>query len=206
MIRKKVRCPWCIGDSLYQDYHDKEWGVPTFDDRVLFEFLTLETFQAGLSWLTILKKRNNFRRAFDGFDYQKIAIYNQEKINQLLLDRSIVRNKLKIHALINNAEAFINVQKESGSFSNYLWSWVNRKQIVNRFEKLEDIPVHTELARAISADLKKRGFRFVGPTIVYSKMQAIGMVNDHLLSCFRHKQVQTVTESPNDLKFQNRKK
>ena len=189
MAVDKVRCPWCIGNALYEQYHDQEWGVPTFDDQILFEFLTLETFQAGLSWLTILKKRENFRNAFDGFDYQKIASYNQTKINQLLSDRGIVRNKLKILALISNAKAFINLQKESGSFSNYLWNWVDRKQIVNRFEKLEDIPAFTKLSTAISVDLKKRGFRFVGPTIVYSKMQAIGMVNDHLTSCFRHEQV-----------------
>lgn len=189
MAVEKVRCPWCIGNSLYEQYHDQEWGVPTFDDQVLFEFLILETFQAGLSWLTILKKRENFRNAFDGFDYQKIASYNQTKINQLLSDRGIVRNKLKILALISNAKAFINLQKELGSFSNYLWNWVDRKQIVNRFEKLEDIPTFTKLSTEISKDLKKRGFRFVGPTIVYSKMQAIGMVNDHLTSCFRHEQV-----------------
>lgn len=189
MAVDKVRCPWCIGNILYEQYHDQEWGVPTFDDQILFEFLTLETFQAGLSWLTILKKRENFRNAFDGFDCQKIASYNQTKINQLLSDRGIVRNKLKILALISNAKAFINLQKESGSFSNYLWNWVDRKQIVNRFEKLEDIPAFTKLSTVISTDLKKRGFRFVGPTIVYSKMQAIGMVNDHLTSCFRHEQV-----------------
>ncbi len=192
----KIRCPWCEGDSLYVAYHDGQWGVPVFDDRLLFEMLTLETFQAGLSWITILKKRENFRKALDGFDYKKIAQYSSKKVQELLSNQGIIRNQLKINALISNAKVFIETQKQLGSFSNYLWAFVDYKPMVNRFEKMSDVPIYTELAVRISKDLKKRGFRFVGPTIVYSKMQAMGMVNDHLISCFRHAELSNPNTIP----------
>ncbi len=186
---RKVRCPWCEGNSLYEQYHDFQWGVPIFDDRLLFELLTLETFQAGLSWITILKKRENFRKALDGFDYKKIVGYSSQKVQALLSDKGIIRNRSKINALISNAKAFIKTQQQFGSFSNYLWAFADNKPIINHFEKMSEVPVYTELAVGISKDLKSKGFRFVGPTIVYSKMQAMGMVNDHLISCFRHKEL-----------------
>lgn len=182
----KHRCDWCGTDSLYIKYHDEEWGVPVKDDPTLFEFLMLETFQAGLSWITVLKKREHFRSAFDGFDYQKIAKYNTQKLEQLMRNSSIIRNKLKIKAAVTNAIAFINIQNEWGSFSKYIWHFTNDTPIVNRWEKLSDIPAQTALSITISKDLKKRGFKFVGPTVVYAHMQATGMVNDHLVSCFRH--------------------
>lgn len=186
---EKHRCGWCVGDPLYEAYHDKEWGVPVTDDATLFEFLILETFQAGLSWITILRKRENFRKAFDRFDYEKIATYGQTKIATLMQDSGIVRNKLKVKATIINAQAFMAVQKEFGSFSNYIWAFVNEKPIKNAFESYKDAPANTELSDKISKDLKKRGFKFVGSTIIYAKMQAIGMVNDHEISCFRYNEV-----------------
>ena len=185
----KHRCGWCVGDPLYQDYHDNEWGVPVFDDETLFEFLILETFQAGLSWITILRKRENFRRAFDNFDYKTIANYNQKKIDSLLLDAGIIRNKLKINATITNAIAFMAIQQEFGSFSNYIWRFVNGKPIKNKVKNYNEGPANTPLSDTLSKDLKKRGFKFVGSTVVYAHMQATGMVNDHEISCFRYMEV-----------------
>jgi len=186
---KKHRCGWCVGDTLYEEYHDKEWGVPTKDDNTLFEFLVLETFQAGLSWITILRKRENFSKAFDGFKYKKIANYKQAKIDSLLQDTGIVRNKLKINATVSNAKAFIKIQEEFGSFSSYIWGFVDGKPIKNNFKNYKDAPANTPLSDAISKDLKKRGFKFVGSTVVYATMQSIGMVNDHETSCFRYNEV-----------------
>ena len=185
----KHRCGWCIGDDLYESYHDEEWGVPVKDDATLFEFLILETFQAGLSWITVLKKRNNFRKAFDSFDYKKISKYDQAKIDALLQNEGIIRNKLKIRAAVSNAIAFIQVQEEFGSFSNYIWAFVDGKPIKNIHKNYQDAPANTELSNAISKDLKKRGFKFVGSTVVYAHMQATGMVNDHEINCFRYEEV-----------------
>ena len=185
----KKRCGWCEGDSLYEDYHDKEWGVPLFDDRLLFEFLTLETFQAGLSWITVLRKREYFRKAFDSFNYQKIATYNTKKVATLLSNRGIIRNQLKIEATIKNAQTFMLVQKQYGSFSSYIWGFVSGKPIINRYKTLKQVPAHTPLAEKISKDLKQKGFKFVGPTVVYAHMQATGMVNDHLIDCYRHSEI-----------------
>ena len=178
-----------MGDSLYEAYHDKEWGVPIKDDNTLFEFLILETFQAGLSWITILRKRENFRKAFDNFDYKKIAAYDEAKINALLQDAGIVRNKLKVRAAVTNAQAFQEVQKEFGSFSSYFWSFVDGKPIKNSVKNYKDAPANTEISDAISKDLKKRGFKFVGSTVVYAHMQATGLVNDHEINCFRYNEV-----------------
>lgn len=186
---QKHRCGWCEGDALYEAYHDNEWGVPLKDDDTLFEFLVLETFQAGLSWITILRKRQNFRAAFDQFDYHKIAEYKQSKIDSLLQDTGIVRNKLKINATVSNAKAFIQIQKQFGSFSKYIWQFVNNKPIKNAFENYKDAPAKTALSDALSKDLKKRGFKFVGSTVIYATMQAIGMVNDHETNCFRYHEV-----------------
>lgn len=180
------RCPWTSDDKLMIEYHDKEWGVPVHNDRKLFEFLLLEGFQAGLSWKTILHKRENFRKAFDNFDFNKIAEYDRKKINSLLKDEGIIRNKMKIEAAISNAKSFIQVRKEFGTFDKYIWSFVNYKPILNKFTHLKELPAKTELSDKISEDLRKRGFRFVGSTIVYAHMQATGMVNDHLVSCFRY--------------------
>jgi len=185
----KTRCAWCGNDPLYIAYHDTEWGVPVYDDAKLFEFLILETFQAGLSWITILRKRENFRLAFDNFDYKKIANYNEAKFEELLLDAGIIRNKLKIKATISNAVAFMKIQKEFGSFSTYIWNFVNKKPIKNNWQDLKDLPAKTALSDVISKDLKKRGFKFVGSTVIYAHMQATGMVNDHITTCFRYKQV-----------------
>ncbi|WP_299712111.1 DNA-3-methyladenine glycosylase I [uncultured Tenacibaculum sp.] len=185
----KKRCFWVTEDPLYIDYHDNEWGVPVYDDETLFEFLILETFQAGLSWITILKKRENFRAAFDGFDYKKIAKYDEAKFNELLLNQGIIRNKLKIKSAISNANAFMEVQKEFGSFSTYIWAFCDGKPIKNNFKTREEVPATTPLSDKISKDLKKRGFKFVGSTIVYAFMQATGMVNDHTTDCFRYNEV-----------------
>ncbi|RUA10706.1 MAG: DNA-3-methyladenine glycosylase I [Flavobacteriia bacterium] len=185
----KKRCSWCGKDPVYIDYHDKEWGVPVYDDRKLFEFLILETFQAGLSWITILKKRNNFKKAFDNFDYKKIARYDERKFEELIKDAGIIRNKLKIRAAISNARAFIRVQEEFSSFSKYIWAFVNHKPIINHWKTLKEIPAKTELSDKISTDMKKRGFKFVGSTIIYAQMQATGMVNDHVTDCFRYSEV-----------------
>lgn len=185
----KIRCQWCIGNALYEAYHDNEWGVPVHDDDTLFEFLILETFQAGLSWITILKKRENFRKAFDRFDYKKIANYKQDKIDTLLQDAGIVRNKLKINATITNAQRFMKIQDEFGSFSKYIWGFVDGSPIKNSFATQNDIPANTLVSDALSKDLKKRGFKFVGTTVVYAHMQATGMVNDHQIDCFRYNEV-----------------
>jgi len=189
MSREVTRCKWPKDDALYIVYHDKEWGVPIYEDQKIFEFLLLETFQAGLSWITILRKRENFRKAFDDFNYQKIANYSDKKLEDLKQDTGIIRNKLKIKASKTNALAFMGVQKEFGTFSKYLWGFVDGKPIHNVFEKMNEMPANTPLSDKISKDLKSRGFKFVGSTIVYAHMQAIGMVNDHTANCFRYKEV-----------------
>ncbi len=185
----KKRCFWVNNDPLYIEYHDNEWGVPVYDDATLFEFLLLETFQAGLSWITILKKRENFRAAFDGFDYKKIANYGEQKFNELIVNEGIIRNKLKVKSAITNAKAFIEVQQEFGSFSKYIWGFVDGKPIKNNFKDRSEVPATTDLSDQISKDLKKRGFKFVGSTIVYAFMQATGIVNDHTIDCFRYNEV-----------------
>ena len=185
----KSRCTWCGSDPLYVKYHDEEWGVPVFDDAKLFEFLILETFQAGLSWITVLRKRENFRKAFDNFDYHKIAQYDEVKYETLLLDAGIIRNKLKIKATISNAQAFIKIREEFGTFSKYIWWFVSGKPINNQWTDFNSIPAKSPLSDGISKDLKERGFKFVGSTVVYAHMQATGMINDHLLSCFRYDQI-----------------
>jgi DNA-3-methyladenine glycosylase I len=184
-MESKTRCGWCLSSDLYKEYHDEEWGVPVYDDQELFEFLILETFQAGLSWITILNKRENFRKAFDNFDYKKIAHYSEEKIEELLLDAGIIRNKLKVRSAVSNAHAFIKIQEEFGSFSNYIWKFTNGKPIINHPKTLKDVPATTPLSDAISKDLKKRGFKFVGSTVIYAHMQATGMVNDHVEDCWK---------------------
>ena len=186
---EKKRCNWCGTDPLYIEYHDTEWGVPIYEDAKLFEFLILETFQAGLSWITILRKRENFRAALDNFDYKLISNYNQTKIDELLLNAGIIRNKLKIKATITNAKAFMQIQNEFGSFSTYIWSFVNNVPIKNSWNSLSDVPATTVLSDTISKDLKKRGFKFVGSTVIYAHMQATGIVNDHIKDCFRYQEV-----------------
>lgn len=181
----KHKCAWCLGDAEYEAYHDKEWGVPVYDDAVFFEFLVLETFQAGLSWITILRKRDNFKNAFDNFNYKKIANYQQPKIDSLLQHSGIVRNKLKVNGTVTNAKLFMEIQKEFGSFSNYIWKFVDGKPITNRVENYKEAPTTTDISDAISKDLKKRGFKFVGSTVMYAFMQATGLVNDHEVDCFR---------------------
>lgn len=188
-MNKITSCSWTSDDELMIKYHDKEWGVPIHNDKKLFEFLLLEGFQAGLSWKTILHKRKNFRKAFDNFDFNKIAKYDKRKINSLMKDTGIIRNKMKIDAAVSNAKAFIQIRKEFGTFDSYIWSFVNYKPIVNKFKSLSELPARTELSDKISEDLKKRGFKFVGSTVIYAHMQATGMVNDHLTSCFRYKQL-----------------
>ena len=189
---EKTRCDWCLGNPLYEAYHDEEWGKPVYDDDTLFEFLILETFQAGLSWITVLKKRENFRKAFDNFDYKKVANYNEKKIETLLQDAGIIRNKLKVKATVTNAQAFMKIQGEFGSFSDYIWDFVDGKPIINNFKTMKEVPATTALSDKISKDLKKRGFKFVGSTVIYAHMQATGMVNDHVIDCFRHKEVQMI--------------
>ena len=190
-MKTKIRCPWPSDDKLMIKYHDKEWGVPLHNDRKLFEFLILEGFQAGLSWRTILYKRENFRKAFDSFDFNKVAKYDRKKINSLLKDAGIVRNKLKVEGAVANAKAFLKVRKEFGTFDKYIWSFVNGKPIQNNFTSLKEIPAKTKLSDMISDDLRERGFRFVGSTIVYAHMQATGMVNDHLVNCYRHREIKS---------------
>lgn len=182
----KKRCGWCEGDELYEAYHDNEWGSPNYDDKIFFEFLVLETFQAGLSWITILRKRENFRKAFDDFDYKKIANYSDTKIQKLREDKGIIRNKLKINAAVNNANCFMKIQDEFGSFSNYIWDFVDRKPIQNKVIDYRKRPATTDLSDKVSKALKKRGFKFVGSTVVYSFMQAMGLINDHEESCYRN--------------------
>ncbi|MCF6184870.1 MAG: DNA-3-methyladenine glycosylase I [Bacteroidales bacterium] len=185
----KNRCTWTKNNPYNIEYHDKEWGVPVHDDKKLFEFLILDAFQAGLSWVTILKKRENFRKAFNNFDYEKIAKYDRNKIEELMKNSGIIRNKLKINAAVNNAKAFIKIQKEFGTFDNYIWSFVNHKTIKNTFKTWEEIPATSKESDAMSKDLKKRGFKFVGSTICYAFMQAAGMINDHEITCFRYDEV-----------------
>lgn len=185
-----TRCGW-VGENndIYNHYHDTEWGVPLHDDQMLFEFLCLEAFQAGLSWITILRKRENFRKAFDNFDYKKIAKYDEKKILSLLKDPGIIRNKLKVRATVNNAQRFMEVQNEFGSFDKYIWGFVGGKPLVNKHKSLKDIPATSEISDKLAKDLKKRGFKFMGSTVVYAHMQATGMVNDHVVECFRYKEV-----------------
>ncbi len=183
------RCGWCLGDPLYEAYHDKEWGVPVKDDATLFEFLVLETFQAGLSWITILRKRENFRKAFDNFDYTKIAGYEEEKVAELLRDPGIVRNRLKVRATVTNARAFLAIQDEFGSFSHYIWGFVGHQPKKNCLQNYRDAPATSPISDSLSKDLKSRGFKFVGSTVVYAHMQATGMVNDHEMTCFRYEEV-----------------
>ncbi|TDS55911.1 DNA-3-methyladenine glycosylase I [Myroides indicus] len=177
------RCDWVSSDEMYIKYHDEEWGQPVYDDDTIFEFLVLESFQAGLSWITILKKRENFRQAFDHFDYKKIASYSDKKIEALLQNTGIVRNRLKVLATVNNAKRFMEVQQEFGTFSKYIWSFVNHQPIVNTFTNIKEVPATTEISDALAKDLKKRGFKFLGSTVIYAHMQATGMVNDHITSC-----------------------
>ena len=189
MSRQIKRCKWAGKDPLYIEYHDKQWGVPVYEDAKIFEFLLLETFQAGLSWITILRRRENFRTAFDNFDFQEIANYSDEKLEDLRKDAGIIRNQLKIKAAKSNAIAFMEVQKEFGTFSKYIWSFLDGKPIKNAFKTMSELPANTPLSDKISADLKKRGFKFVGSTIVYAHMQAMGIVNDHTTDCFRYNEV-----------------
>lgn len=185
----KTRCGWCGDDPLYRSYHDKEWGVPLHDDQALFEFLILEGAQAGLSWITILKKRENYRAAFDGFDAVRIARYDANKIESLLQDAGIVRNRLKVAAAVTNAQKFLEVQAEFGSFDAFIWQFVDGKPKQNRWRSLAEIPASTPESDAMSKELKRRGFKFVGSTICYAHMQATGMVNDHTTDCYRHKEL-----------------
>jgi DNA-3-methyladenine glycosylase I len=184
-----TRCEWAGEDPLYIAYHDEEWGVPVHDDRKLFEFLILEGAQAGLSWITILRRRENYRAAFDQFDPEKVARYNESRIAELLENSGIIRNRLKIRSAVQNAQAFLKVQEEFGSFDKYIWEFVDHQPIVNHWKEMSEIPAFTSLSEQISKDLKKRGFNFVGPTIVYAHMQATGMVNDHTTDCFRYQEV-----------------
>ncbi len=185
-----TRCEWGTSNQLMIKYHDEEWGVPLHDDRKLFEFFVLEGFQAGLSWAIVLNKRGNFRKAFDQFDPEIVARYSEAKIQQLTGDTSIIRNKQKIAATVNNAQRFLEIQKEFGSFDRYIWGFVDNQPIQNAFTALKDLPAKTPLSDKISADLKKRGFKFVGSTVIYAHMQATGMVNDHIVHCFRYTEVQ----------------
>lgn len=189
MSMDKKRCAWCESSELYIRYHDEEWGVPAFDDRRHFEFLVLESAQAGLSWITILKKRENYRKAYDGFDPEKVGRYSERKKEKLLADAGIVRNRLKIEASINNARRFLEIQKEFGSFSNYIWDFVNGRPVTGTWKALDKIPARTEISDRLSADMKRRGFRFLGSVIMYSHMQATGLVNDHITGCFRYREI-----------------
>ena len=189
-----TRCPWATSDPLYVPYHDEEWGVPLHDDRRLFEMLVLEGAQAGLSWLTILRRREGYRRAFDRFDPQKVARYGPPDVERLLADGGIIRNRLKIESAINNARAFLAVREELGSFDSYIWRFVDGRPIQNTWTTLEEVPAQTPVSNTMSKDLRKRGFTFVGPTICYAHMQATGMVNDHLIGCFRHREVRLLAE------------
>jgi DNA-3-methyladenine glycosylase I len=183
------RCGWSTETELYVKYHDTEWGVPAFDDQKHFEFLVLESAQAGLSWSTILKKRENYRKAYDDFDPQKVARYGEAKKAKLLTDAGIIRNRLKIEASITNATEFLKIQKEFGSFSNYIWGFTNGKPVIGKWKSLDEIPAKTELSDKISLDMKKRGFKFLGSIIMYSHLQATGIINDHLMDCFRYKEL-----------------
>lgn len=184
-----IRCEWCGDDPLYQAYHDNEWGVPLYDDKKLFEFLILEGAQAGLSWITVLRKRSEYQRAFDQFDPEKIARYGQDKVASLMQNEGIIRNRLKIESTISNAKAYLEIEKSGTTFSDYIWQFTGGKPIINSFTRLQDIPAETPLSRQMSKQLKKDGFRFVGPTICYAFMQAVGMVNDHIVSCHRYQEL-----------------
>ncbi|MBA4055825.1 MAG: DNA-3-methyladenine glycosylase I [Marivirga sp.] len=186
---EKARCTWCLKFDQYVEYHDREWGVPVHDDRIHFEFLILEGAQAGLSWSTILKKREGYRKAFADFDPQKVSRFTESKIEKILLDPGVVRNRLKVNAAVNNAKCFLKVQKEFGSFDSYIWGFVNNNPIVNKRKSLSEIPATTKESDALSKDLIKRGFKFVGSTVIYAHMQACGLVNDHMMDCWRYKQV-----------------
>lgn len=188
-IDNKKRCTWCLHDALDITYHDEEWGLPQHDDRMLFEMINLEGAQAGLSWFTILKKRENYKKLFANFEAKKVAKFSDEKLEKILLNPGIIRNRLKVYGVRKNAIAFLKIQKEFGSFSKYLWNFVDGKPIVNKWKNMSEVPAVTDLSKTLSKDLKKRGFTFVGPTICYAYMQAIGMVNDHAIDCFRHKEV-----------------
>jgi DNA-3-methyladenine glycosylase I len=185
----KQRCGWCTGDALYEEYHDKEWGKPVYDDQTLFEFLILETMQAGLSWITILRKRDNYRAALDGFDAQKIAAYDQQKVEELLLNPGIIRHKLKVKSIVSNARLFLQIQKEQGSFSHFIWKYVNHEPIKNAVTDYRQSPANTTISDRMAADFKKLGFKFVGSTTMYAFMQATGMVNDHEITCHRYDEV-----------------
>lgn len=186
--QEKIRCPWCTGFDQYIKYHDEEWGVPVHDDRIHFEFLVLEGAQAGLSWSTILKKREGYRNAFADFDAAKVSKFTEKRLEKILEDPSIVRNRLKVYAAVNNAKKFLEVQKEFGSFDKYIWGFVGGKPIVNKRSGMGDTPATTPESDALSKDLIKRGFKFVGSTVIYAHMQACGLVNDHMQSCFRYKE------------------
>lgn len=202
-MMKKSRCPWCEAQPDYRRYHDTEWGVPIYNDHKLYESLVLETFQAGLQWLTILRKRENFRSAFDRFDPYKIARYNEKKIDDLYANRGIIRNRLKIKAAINNAQRFLDIQESQLSFSQWLWSFVDHQPLQNTFRSIDQVPTTTALSDLISMALKKRGFKFVGSKIVYSHMQAIGMVNDHLVGCYRYEEVKKLGQIGQELRSGN---
>lgn len=189
MAKDIERCWWCGDDQLYCDYHDNEWGVPEHDERLLFEFLCLEGAQAGLSWITILRKREHYRKVFEQFDAEKIAGYDDSKIAQLLADPGIVRNRLKVNGFVKNARAYLNMREQGESLHDYLWNYVDGKPIQNNWTSMEQVPANTDISNAMSKDLKKRGFTFVGSTICYAFMQAAGLVNDHLVSCYRHQQL-----------------
>lgn len=194
-MNEKTRCPWAGNTAIYTDYHDKEWGRPVHDDIKLFELLILEGMQAGLTWITVLKKRDAFREAFDGFDPYKIALYDDVKIQELLGNEKIIRNRLKIYASVTNAKAFIEIIEEFGSFDEFIWSYVNDEPITGHWKKLQDVPAFTPLSDRISKDLKKRGFKFVGLTIIYAFMQAAGLVNDHITDCFVYEEVFSYSEN-----------
>lgn len=184
-----TRCPWGANNLLLQEYHDQEWGTPVHDEQKHFEFLTLEAMQAGLSWLIVLKKREDIRKAFNDFDYQAVAEYGESDIQRILASPGVIKNRLKIEATVNNARMFLQTQREFGSFDNYIWSFVDHQPVVNSWTDLSEVPVTTALSDRISKDLKKRGYKFLGSTTVYAHLQAIGVVNDHLLSCFRHQEL-----------------
>ncbi len=187
------KCKWATKNKLEEKYHDTEWGVPIYDDRLLFEFLILEGAQAGLSWITVLAKREHYRKVFDNFDANKIVKYNQQKIDELLRDTGIIRNKLKINSVISNAKAFLEIQKEHGSFSKFIWNFVDGKPIQNKWKTFEEVPAKTEISDLMSKTLKKKGFKFIGSTICHAFMQAVGMVNDHTTDCFRHNEIKKMT-------------
>jgi len=183
------RCPWCLKDEMYIKYHDEEWGVPVFEDRKQFEFIVLESAQAGLSWYTVLSRRERYREAYLGFDPEKVANFKEKDVEKLLNNPGIIRNRMKIEASVTNAKAFMEIGKEFGSFSKYIWSFVDGKPVINGYNSIYEIPAETELSLSVSKDLKKRGFRFFGPKIVYAHLQAVGIVNDHIRSCFRYKEL-----------------